>query len=129
MMKAILRLMNYNSIFLKYLYISFFLFIYSYNSWSQQSESNREYVENKTNELTNDSSYWDNDAVIYFGANRTALYNWSAGGMTNFFFYYFKIEVSSCSIFYTFYIFKCSKFFQCINIHQISAFNIINDYW
>ncbi|MEC7004646.1 MAG: DUF3078 domain-containing protein [Bacteroidota bacterium] len=73
--------MNYNSIFLKYLYISFFLFIYSYNSWSQQSESNREYVENKTNELTNDSSYWDNDAVIYFGANRTALYNWSAGGM------------------------------------------------
>ena len=81
MMKAILRLMNYNSIFLKYLYISFFLFIYSYNSWSQQSESNREYVENKTNELTNDSSYWDNDAVIYFGANRTALYNWSAGGM------------------------------------------------
>ena len=73
--------MNYNRIFLKYLYISFFLFIYSYDSCSQQSESNREYVKNKTNELTNDSSYWDNNAVIYFGANRTALYNWSAGGM------------------------------------------------
>ena len=73
--------MNHNKILLNCFHISIFLFIYISNSWSQQSESNREYVENKTNELTNDSSYWDNNAVIYFGANRTALYNWSAGGM------------------------------------------------
>ena len=50
---------------------------------AQHGENNQEYVENKTIELTNDSSYWENASVIYFGANRTGLYNWAAGGMNS----------------------------------------------
>ena len=38
-------------------------------------------MEQKEIELTNDSSYWDNHSVFYFGFNRLRLYNWAAGGM------------------------------------------------
>ncbi len=76
-----MTLINNKEKILRYLNFTVFLLICSSHFFSQKSENNKEYVENKTYELTNDSIYWDNNAVIYFGANRTALYNWSAGGM------------------------------------------------
>lgn len=49
--------------------------------YSQHSEENIEYIKNKEIELTNDSSYWDNHSILYFGFNRVGLYNWAAGGL------------------------------------------------
>ena len=49
--------------------------------YSQHSEENIEYIKQKEIELTNDSSYWDNHSILYFGFNRVGLYNWAAGGM------------------------------------------------
>ena len=48
---------------------------------SQNNQENIDYMEQKEIELTNDSSYWDNHSVLYFGYNRLRLYNWAAGGM------------------------------------------------
>ena len=48
---------------------------------AQNSQENIEYIQKKEIELTNDSSYWDNHSVLYFGYNRLRLYNWAAGGM------------------------------------------------
>ena len=62
------------------LFTLFGVFLISNSIYAQHGETNQEYVENKTVELTNDSSYWDNASVIYFGANRTGLYNWATGG-------------------------------------------------
>ena len=50
-------------------------------SLAQNSQENIDYIEQKEMELTNDSSYWDNHSVFYFGFNRLRLYNWAAGGM------------------------------------------------
>ena len=50
-------------------------------SLAQNSQENIDYMEQKEMELTNDSSYWDNHSVFYFGFNRLRLYNWAAGGM------------------------------------------------
>ena len=50
-------------------------------SLAQNSQENIDYMEQKEIELTNDSSYWDNHSVLYFGFNRLKLYNWAAGGM------------------------------------------------
>ena len=59
-----------------------FLFVIIYQSfYSQHSEENIEYMKQKEIELTNDSSYWDNHSILYFGFNRVGLYNWAAGGM------------------------------------------------
>ena len=62
------------------LYLFLFMIIYQ-SFYSQQSEENIEYMKQKEIELTNDSSYWDNHSIIYFGFNRVGLYNWAAGGM------------------------------------------------
>ena len=60
----------------------FFLVMIIYQSfYSQHSEENIEYIKQKEIELTNDSSYWDNHSILYFGFNRVGLYNWAAGGM------------------------------------------------
>ena len=48
---------------------------------AQNSQENIDYMKKKEIELTNDSSYWDNHSVLYFGYNRLRLYNWAAGGM------------------------------------------------
>lgn len=48
---------------------------------AQNSRENIDYMQQKEIELTNDSSYWDNHSVFYFGFNRLRLYNWAAGGM------------------------------------------------
>jgi len=59
-----------------------FLIIIIYQSfYSQHSEENIDYIKQKEIELTNDSSYWDNHSILYFGFNRVGLYNWAAGGM------------------------------------------------
>ena len=59
-----------------------FLIIIIYQSfYSQHSEENIDYIKQKEIELTNDSSYWDNHCILYFGFNRVGLYNWAAGGM------------------------------------------------
>ena len=60
-------------------FISFNLFFIV--SLAQNSQENIDYMEQKEIELTNDSSYWDNHSVFYFGFNRLRLYNWAAGGM------------------------------------------------
>ena len=49
--------------------------------FGQHSQENIDYIKNKEVELTNDSSYWDNHSVLYFGFNRVGLYNWAAGGL------------------------------------------------
>ena len=49
--------------------------------YCQHSEENIDYIKQKEIELTNDSSYWDNHSILYFGFNRVGLYNWAAGGM------------------------------------------------
>ena len=59
-----------------------FVIIIIYQSfYSQHSEENIDYIKQKEIELTNDSSYWDNHSILYFGFNRVGLYNWAAGGM------------------------------------------------
>ena len=59
-----------------------FLFMVILQSfYSQHSEENIDYIKQKEIELTNDSSYWDNHSILYFGFNRVGLYNWAAGGM------------------------------------------------
>ena len=59
-----------------------FLIIIIYQSfYSQHSEENIDYIKQKEIELTNDSSYWDNHSILYFGFNRVGLYNWAAGGI------------------------------------------------
>ena len=59
-----------------------FLIIIIYQSfYSQHSEEQIDYIKQKEIELTNDSSYWDNHSILYFGFNRVGLYNWAAGGM------------------------------------------------
>ena len=60
-------------------FISFNMFFIV--SLAQNSQENIDYMEQKEIELTNDSSYWDNHSVFYFGFNRLRLYNWAAGGM------------------------------------------------
>ena len=62
-----------------FLLISFYMFFTV--SLGQNSQENIDYMEQKEIELTNDSSYWDNHSVFYFGFNRLRLYNWAAGGM------------------------------------------------
>ena len=47
-------------------------------SLAQNSQENIDYMKQKEIELTNDSSYWDNHSVFYFGFNRLRLYNWAA---------------------------------------------------
>ena len=59
----------------------FFIMIIYQPFYSQHSEENIEYIKQKEIELTNDSSYWDNHSILYFGFNRVGLYNWAAGGM------------------------------------------------
>ena len=54
-------------------FISFNLFFIV--SLAQNSQENIDYMEQKEIELTNDSSYWDNHSVFYFGFNRLRLYN------------------------------------------------------
>lgn len=61
------------------LLISFYMFFTV--SLGQNSQKNIDYMEQKEIELTNDSSYWDNHSVFYFGFNRLRLYNWATGGM------------------------------------------------
>ena len=61
------------------LFITFSMF--STFLMGQHSQENIDYIEQKEIELTNDSSYWDNHSVLYFGFNRLKLYNWAAGGM------------------------------------------------
>ncbi len=59
-----------------------FLFMVILQSfYCQHSEENIDYIKQKEIELTNDSSYWDNHSILYFGFNRVGLYNWAAGGM------------------------------------------------
>ena len=56
-----------------------FVIIIIYQSfYSQHSEENIDYIKQKEIELTNDSSYWDNHSILYFGFNRVGLYNWAA---------------------------------------------------
>ena len=59
----------------------FFIMIIYQPFYSQHSEENIDYIKQKEIELTNDSSYWDNHSILYFGFNRVGLYNWAAGGM------------------------------------------------
>lgn len=59
----------------------FFIMIIYQSFYSQHSEENIDYIKQKEIELTNDSSYWDNHSILYFGFNRVGLYNWAAGGM------------------------------------------------
>ena len=59
----------------------FFITIIYQSFYSQHSEENIDYIKQKEIELTNDSSYWDNHSILYFGFNRVGLYNWAAGGM------------------------------------------------
>tara|TARA_Y200000002_G_C22671241_1_gene660135 strand:+ start:81 stop:1214 length:1134 start_codon:yes stop_codon:yes gene_type:complete len=61
-------------------YLILFMII-NQSFYSQHSEENIEYMKNKEIELTNDSSYWDNHSILYFGFNRVGLYNWAAGGL------------------------------------------------
>ena len=61
-------------------YLILFMIVHK-SFYSQYSEENIEYIKNKEIELTNDSSYWDNHSILYFGFNRVGLYNWAAGGL------------------------------------------------
>ena len=58
-----------------------FTFFLKHPIFSQHLQENIDYMEQKENELTNDSSYWENASVFYTGFNRVSLYNWAAGGL------------------------------------------------
>ena len=62
-------------------FISFLIMVSFFSYSFSQSQENIEYLTQKEIELTNDSTYWDNHSILYFGFNRVGLHNWAAGGM------------------------------------------------
>ena len=67
--------------FLKSYLVLLIVLLLTFDSISQHTQENIDYIHEKELQLNNDSSYWDNAYVFYTGFNRSRLYNWAAGGM------------------------------------------------